>query len=374
MILLAFIVALLWTPVVIKFALFARSMKGLGAGPMTEKKVKVSVVVPARNEEADLSESVGSILAQTGIDLSVIIVNDHSTDGTRTIADSLARSDGRVRIIHDPALRDGWFGKVNAMQTGADTATGDYLLFGDADIFHGPDAIARALAEMEVGGYDFISIFPRYEIVPFWENVDLPMYFFGFAQYGSSKLEDPGSPETLAAGAFMLVKVGVFREVGGFTSIRTEMADDIAFAKMLKSKGYRVGVRFSPEDLNVRMLKTNYDAFVGPTKNILMVGKGRPWLAIFAWLISLVLFLTPPAAVGSGIFTAQPFQVGAGIALYLFQYLSFFISRRIFRFHPVKLLAFPLVVIVVGFCTFRALYFYYIKRSVAWRGRAVKVG
>ncbi len=92
----------------------------------------LSVVIPARNEEADLAAALRSVLAQEGVELEVTVVNDHSTDRTGEIADAIARADPRVRVLHDPPLPPEWLGKCNAMQQGAAVATGDYLLFADA--------------------------------------------------------------------------------------------------------------------------------------------------------------------------------------------------------------------------------------------------
>ncbi len=121
----------------------------------------ISVVVPARNEESDVERGLLSILAQENVDLRVIAVNDHSTDRTGAILESLAAEDHRLTVIHDPPLEPGWFGKCNAMEHGVALATGEYLALCDADVVHSRRSLASALAELQRDDLDFISYIPR---------------------------------------------------------------------------------------------------------------------------------------------------------------------------------------------------------------------
>lgn len=121
----------------------------------------ISVVVPARNEESDVERGLLSILAQENVDLRVIAVNDHSTDRTGAILESLAAEDHRLTVIHDPPLEPGWFGKCNAMEHGVALATGEYLALCDADVVHSRRSLASALPELQRDDLDFISYIPR---------------------------------------------------------------------------------------------------------------------------------------------------------------------------------------------------------------------
>src|SRR5690349_20354596 len=103
---------------------------------LSSTKTRVSVIIPARNEEQDLSSALDSVLQQEGVDLQVILVNDHSTDRTRDIADEYAARDPRLTVIHDPELRPGWLGKVNALQHAFDHVKYELVLFTDADVIH----------------------------------------------------------------------------------------------------------------------------------------------------------------------------------------------------------------------------------------------
>ncbi len=202
----------------------------------TPLPVKVSVIIPARNEEQDIGRSLESLLAQEDVDLEVIVVNDHSTDRTGEIADAIANANSRVRVIHDPELPPGWLGKCNAMQKAFAFASGDMLLFTDADIIHEPHALATALEEVDRLALDFLSLFPRMDTVSLWENIVVPTFVGGLAILATPGIENPASSEALAAGAFLLVRTPVFRSIGGFEPIRGEMADDVGLARLFKVK------------------------------------------------------------------------------------------------------------------------------------------
>ena len=118
-----------------------------GLATASGEKCGLTVIIPARNEEESLATCVGSILDQKEIDLEVVVVNDHSTDRTRDVADELARTDPRVRVIHDPPIEPGWLGKQNAMQKALETVSSEHLLFSDEDIVLAPGFIAAWLAE-----------------------------------------------------------------------------------------------------------------------------------------------------------------------------------------------------------------------------------
>jgi glycosyltransferase involved in cell wall biosynthesis len=339
----------------------------------TDEIRKISVIIPARNEEQDIASSLRSVLNQEGVDLEVIVVNDHSTDRTAEIADNIARSDSRVRVLHNPPLIQGWLGKCNAMQYGAANATGDYLLFTDADVVHAPHSFVTALNAMLKNDYDFFSLFPLWDNQSFWENVNMPIYFFGVAKLlATPGLEDPNTANALATGTLMLISTRVFREIGGFQGVKGEMLDDVAMARLLKTHHYRVGYRLAPDCLQVRLFKNNHDAFWGTTKNILVAVEGHLWLAIPLSILGILQNLTPLFAVALGLLKTDGLLLIAGMTMYGIQYFGFFSVRRLFHFHPFKLLFFPLVAINATCCIFRALASH-VKGTILWRGREIKV-
>jgi chlorobactene glucosyltransferase len=339
-----------------------------------DPSAKLTVIIPARNEEQDLGASLQSLLDQTGVNLEVLVVNDHSTDRTGPIADAAARADWRVHVIHDPPLPPGWLGKPNAMHRAAAVASGDYLLFTDADIRHHPRCLAAALHERERHQLDFLSLVPLMECVSLWESVVTVGFAWGIMpRFATPGLRDGTAADAYAAGAFMLVRRTDFEAVGGFEDIKADVCDDIALARRLKKGGYGVGFRAAPELLQVRLFKGGSDAFWGPTKNVLSALRGKLWLAPALLLGTLVVFWTAPVCALAGAWQGKPALLLAGGVAYAVQYASLWPSRRLFRFHPAGALLFPLAVVSLWCCLVRALYHYAVRGTVLWRGRAVKV-
>jgi Glycosyl transferase family 2 len=336
-------------------------------------RYRISVIVPARNEEQDLGEALASVLSQQGVEIEVIVVNDHSTDRTGAIADSFAVADARLKVIHDPELPPGWLGKCNAMQKAVVVASGDVLLFTDADIMHGPRCFVTALAEMEQHSLEFLSLFPLMKCVSACENIILPALVGGMAMFATPGIEEPGSDDALAAGAFLMVRAHVFHEVGGFEPIKHEMLDDVALAKLFKRHGKKVGLRAAPDLLSVRLYKGNSHAFWGMTKNILEGLNGRLWLAPAVILLPALVFWTPVVCAVVGLVEGDRPLVIAGVATYAIQLAMLWSARSLFQFHPGKSLLFPLVAIPNAFCMIRALYLYILKGAVEWRNRTIPV-
>lgn len=329
--------------------------------------------MPARNEEEDIADALHSILNQKGVNIEVIIINDHSTDRTGAIIDEIAQSDSRVTALHDPPLQPGWLGKASAMQYGAERATGDYLVFTDADILHSPTCFASALEVTRKHDYDFFSFFPLLINESVWEHINIPIYFAGMVILMTpSWFKSSTKSNALATGAFMLMPRAVFQECGGFECVKGNMFDDVGLARHLKANGYRLGYWIGPELSRVRMFKNAHDAFWGTTKNILGAVEGRAALALPLILVAIVLYWTPVLAVAIGIMMGDSLLTACGVGTYLIQYMSFFSIRRLVSFYPLKLLLFPLVVIVSTCCILRATY-YQMKGMIFWRGRAIKV-
>src|ERR1700739_4488983 len=152
---------------------------------------QVSVIVPARNEEASLGSCLQSLISQTGLPFEIIVVNDDSTDRTAEIAASFAG----VRVIEAGPLPPGWTGKNNAVTAGARAARGSRLLFTDADTVHQSGSLARAVAEAEEHHADLLSYSPEQIAVTFWEMAVLPVVFAELArQYPPSRVSAPNAP------------------------------------------------------------------------------------------------------------------------------------------------------------------------------------
>lgn len=250
----------------------------------------VSVIVPARNEEACLADCLQSLVSQSGIAFEITVVDDHSTDRTCEIAQSFPG----VRVIEAGPLPPGWTGKNNAVTTGARHARGAWLLFTDADTVHIPGSLARALAEAQENNADLLSYSPEQIVVTFWEMATLPVVFAELArQYPPAKVSDPSSPIAAANGQFILVRRESYEAVSGHAAIAGDILEDVALARAVKRSGRKIRFRYAPDAVRTRMYRNYRQLRDGWTKNLALLfpNPGRlaakslalwviPWVAL----------------------------------------------------------------------------------------------
>jgi glycosyltransferase involved in cell wall biosynthesis len=232
---------------------------------MSDNNILVSVIVPARNEEACLALCLESLVMQAGIGFEVIVVDDASTDRTAEIARSLQP---RAYVISSTPLPENWTGKNNAMSAGAKIARGKWLLFTDADTFHKPGSLARAVAEAEAHGASLLSYSPEQEIHTFWEKAVMPVIFAELAAtYPPKKVNDPASPIAAANGQYLMISREAYDAVGGHAKIASDLLEDVAMARLVKSSGRKIFFRYGGEAVRTRMYRSWPQMKEGWTKN-----------------------------------------------------------------------------------------------------------
>lgn len=241
--------------------------------PAPSPAPQISLIIPARNEEASLATCLESLICQTGIDFEIIVVNDQSTDRTRDIAASFsARYPNSVRVLDASPLPAGWTGKNNAVSTGARAAHGPWLLFTDADTIHLPGSLARALAEAQEHNVDMLSYSPEQIAVTFWEMAVLPVVFAELArQYQPSKVSDPNSPAAAANGQYILVKRDAYDALGGHAAVASAILEDVALARALKASGRKIRFRYAADAVRTRMYRNFRQLRDGWTKNLALL-------------------------------------------------------------------------------------------------------
>lgn len=200
---------------------------------------RVSIIVAARNEERHIERAVRSLLTQEYPDLEVIVVEDRSTDRTAGILGGVARDHPALRVVAVRELPDGWLGKNHALHAGAAAASGEWLLFADADVVLAPDAIARAIRLAAVQRLDHLAVAPDL-VTPTWPLALVVNYFMmWFLLYLRPwRARNPRSSAFIGIGAFNLVRRRAFDAVGGFRRIALRPDDDIMLGKLLKQAGH----------------------------------------------------------------------------------------------------------------------------------------
>jgi len=250
----------------------------LPRAPLPEDAIPdVSIIVPARNEEASLGDCLTSLTAQTGVALEIIVVDDGSTDRTREIAQSFAG----VRVISAGPVPAGWTGKNNALVAGTREASGKWFLFTDADTVHVLGSLARALAEAKENKAEMLSYSPEQIAVTFWEMAVLPVVFAELArQYPPQKVCDPASPLAAANGQYILIRRETYDAVGGHTAIAGNLLEDVALARAVKGAGRSIRFRYAADAVRTRMYRGFRQLREGWTKNLALLFPNPGWLAV----------------------------------------------------------------------------------------------
>jgi len=235
----------------------------------------VSVIVPARNEEASLADCLRTLVGQAGPSYEIIVVDDDSTDGTRAIAESFP-----VRVIAADPLPEGWTGKCNAAWSGAKVAKGQWLLFTDADTKHAPNSIASGLQEAKENEADLLSYSPTQEVGSLSERALMPVIFAELATtYPPKEVSDPASPTAAANGQYLLIRREVYDAVGGHAAVATAFLEDLEMAKHAKQAGHKLYFHFS-DLVTTRMYRGFGKMWEGWTRSLALLFPNARGLAI----------------------------------------------------------------------------------------------
>jgi len=206
---------------------------------------KLSVLVAARNETLCIESCIRSLFRQDYPNLEVVAINDRSTDDTGAILDLLAAEFGqRLQVVHITSLPAGWFGKPNALTAGVQNATGSVICFTDADcVFQASGALRTAVGELLQRKLDVMSIAARYSMDSLREQVLVPCVSEMLLTWlHPERVDDPNCPDAFANGAFILVQRAPFERIGGWSTLRAKICEDLEFARLAKQSGLRTGV------------------------------------------------------------------------------------------------------------------------------------
>jgi glycosyltransferase involved in cell wall biosynthesis len=260
----------------------------------------VSIIVPARNEEACLAACLQSLVQQDGVTREILVVDDDSTDRTAAIGKSFPG----VRVLSTRPLAPGWYGKANACQTGADAARGRWLLFTDADTMHKPGSLARAVAEAERHGAVLLSYSPEQEVHGLAQRTLMPLIFAELAcTYRPQEVSDPSSPQAAANGQYLLLTREAYEAVGGHAAVAGDLLEDVALATLVKRSGRKLQFRFGGDAVRTRMYRSNTQMREGWTKNLVLL---FPSARKLAWRRSLEF------AGSVGVFSVAVISAGLG--------------------------------------------------------------
>ena len=331
--------------------------------PEPERWPRISMIIPARNEQEEIGPAVRSRLGDAYPELEVVVINDRSDDATGRVIDTLAAEDDRIVPVHLDHLPEGWLGKVHAMQCGLERATGEWVLFTDADVHAAPGTLRCAMSLALDERLDHLTILP--ELWPTTPLVDGVLSSFGriftpMTRFWS--VRDQNSPVGAGVGAFNLARREALEESDGLEWLRLEIVDDMALGVMLKRCGARSAIVNGRGLLGLHWYRRLPEIARGFEKSYVGVDC-RAWLGVIVFLIASAIWLAPWVALaGSG--WLQLIGLGtiletalAGMAL------NRWMGRRIW-----SAMVYPLGDLILLLLFLRAIVLGHLRGGIRWRG------
>ncbi len=346
---------------------------------------KLSVLVAARNEESNIGRCLKYLLAQDYPDFEVIAVDDRSEDKTGQIMDELAREyPDKLKIVHIENVQEGWMGKSNAMQQGVKIATGEYLLFTDADcFFYCPVALKVSVNYAIDKRIDLLSVLPILETPTFWEKVLQPVCTAVLMiWFRPQRVNDPDKDIAYANGAFMLFKRECYQAIGEHKAVSGYLNEDMAFANLVKQKGFKLYVIQNRDLYRTRMYEDFISTFRGWSR-IFLGCFVKPMRIISAILLLFVMSLLPYLILlGTILFACYRGWYLPHYGWNAFVWAVIAVISQIsvlLRFYPLSgakwyyAFSYPIGASIVFAMLVNSLIKLY-TRKINWRGRDLKVG
>lgn len=367
--------ALPWAAPFLAFVRLASRRPNLVDAPLARGRL-VSVIVPARNEEANLPILLDSLLQTSYAPVEILLVNDRSTDRTSEVAQGYAARDDRIRLVEGTELPAGWFGKPWACQQGYRAANGDLLLFTDADTRHAPELLGRAVGALEADRRDLVTVMGRMICGSFWERVIMPIITALLAIRFHPRVVNRArrASETIANGQFILVTRESYEAVGTHEAVKHEVAEDLALAQLYFRAGRRQLFAFGLTLMGTRMYTSLGGLVEGWSKNV-YVGGRRSFpdepvqralipvmfaLGALFWLVPPAVLLLSLAGVAPGWLAPAALATGLSAAFWV-------LFNAGFGINPLYGLSYPLGVLMTGWIFARST----VRgaRRIEWRGR-----
>src|SRR5580700_4799903 len=362
------------------------------AAAATVRWPDVVAVIPARNEAAMLPAVLPTLLGQDypGA-LTVILVDDCSTDGTAEVAAALGPEPGcpgrALRVLAGAPLPPGWAGKVWAMAQGlahalagaGENAAGGYVLFTDADIAWHQGALRDLVRAAEADDRDLVSQMALLRTATRWERVVVPAFVYFFAQlYPFRRVNVPGSRTAAAAGGCMLIRRAALEQAGGLAPIAGALIDDVAMGTMIKRQRGRVWLGLSRQVVSVRPYPQLASLWQMVARSAYNQLNYSPALLAATIIGLLFLYVLPPAGAVIGLAVllsggaadgSAALAAGAGLAGWALMSLSYLPMLRLYRLSPLRAPGLPLIALLYAAMTVDSARRHYAGRGAEWKGR-----
>lgn len=335
---------------------------------------QVTAIVPARNEAATIGRTVESLARQEyGGEFSILVVDDHSTDGTAALAQNAAEMAGaaeRFSVQPSAELPEGWTGKLWALNEGvarAAASPAQFYWFTDADIVHSPDTLRRLVARAEGEKLDLVSLMVLLRAETLAERLLIPAFLYFFLKlYPPRWIANPKARTAGAAGGCVLLRREALERIGGLAAIRAEIIDDCALAGAVKKSGGRIWMGLTRASVSLR----GYGSF-GEIRDMIartaFTQLRYSALLLLGTLIGMLLTYVAPVAL---LLSREQTAMILGAAAWVMMTLTFLPTLRFYRLSPLCAPLLPLVAVFYSYATWISALRYWGGRGGEWKGRA----
>ena len=330
--------------------------------------LRVTAIVPARNEELVIAACVESLARQPEI-AQILVVNDQSSDQTADIVRKSMKEIPNLRLLEAGGLPEGWVGKNHALWVGVGQATNPWLLFTDADAVHSANSAARALEVAEERHAALVSFSPEQISRNWYEKALIPFIYLRLAKkFSYDRVNDPASPIAAANGQFLLIRRDVYDAIGGHQGVAGEVLEDVAIAVRVKQAGHRIWFGSGKDLVRTRMYSSFEAMWEGWKKNVYRLMGGTPWAAFremestLPWipLLLILLGMKFPVLFFLGILLLIARQTIYGLDLARNQY-------------PFSLIFYYVPAAFLYAAVLWASYRSHVKGRIAWKGREYSI-
>ncbi len=333
---------------------------------------RISVLVPARNEEDKIYPCVKSLLAQDYPDFQVIVLDDNSSDLTGAILKDFVRQDQRLRVIKGLPLPQDWLGKHWACHQLYRAADGALLMFTDADTVHTPDTLRCAAAALEGENADMLSIVPRHRLGSWAEKLVMPIFALSvFANVPLPRRLRPRDIKVLSSsGKLMLFRRRSYEKSGGFEAIKQNVLDDLQLPQEITAAGMRYRLFDGTNNVSCRMYHNWKEVHEGLSKNTFAAFGYNSPLSVFTWLWITFVFWEPVIALGIRRMPDYPPLLSLGLAAIsiLASILLFTLYYQRFKFPLYMVFFYPASILLMTIIAFSSMYLT-LSGQTTWKDR-----
>ncbi|NLI98763.1 glycosyltransferase [bacterium] len=352
-----------------------RNFRKLESYPETKHLPMVSILVPARNEEANIAACIVSLLSQDYPNYEVVVLDDESTDNTWKILKAMMATDKRLRIVKGKRLPPGWIGKPWACKQLMDAAAGDLLLYTDADTRHNPRSLRFAVSAFFSEKADFLTALPKEEALTLGEKLTIPIMSFGISTFFPMTIahNSASSLFSISVGQFMLFSRKALEAVGGFESVKHCVLDDVELGRRIKQFGLKWRMLDAVNMVNCRMYSNLEEVAEGFSKNLYATFRKKILIYLPVWMWLSLVFIFPFVLLGLVFAGGKIPATNVLLALItvLFSFLVWSITHLRFRYPLYLTFLYPVSVFLWVIMAIRSMLMTITGQNI-WKGRAIE--